>query len=112
SEPSVLRLSDSSWVMYYTVADSRNSGPAIGRATSTDGVVWMKTGDSPVLRGEEGEWDDMGVLEPSVLFDGTTYQMWYAVNDLLLRPGMIGRATSTDGIAWTKSAGPVLTKGE
>jgi predicted GH43/DUF377 family glycosyl hydrolase len=62
----------------------------IGYATSPDGINWTKYDDpstpdppfaesDPVLwEGEDGEWDDMSVLVPSVLFDGTMYRMWYA----------------------------------
>jgi hypothetical protein len=44
----------------------------------------------------------------SVLFDGTTYKMWYAGGNASWT-GQIGYATSPDGITWTKNPNPVIT---
>ncbi len=41
-----------------------------------------------------------------VIFDGSTYQMWYSAGD----PNKIGYATSEDGQQWVKY-GPVLRDG-
>ena len=83
----------------------------IGYATSTDGISWTKQPGNPVLSaGPEGAWDGEKVADPNVLFDGTTYHMWYAGNDG--SGWQIGYATSTDGVTWTKSpSNPVLTTG-
>ena len=43
---------------------------------------------------------------PAVIRNGSSYEMWYWA------PGGIGRATSDDGIHWSKdSSNPVLTEG-
>ena len=50
----------------------------IGYATSSDGIVWTKDANNPVLEpGAEGEWDDFGVAAPTVILDGDIFKMWY-----------------------------------
>ena len=86
----------------------------IGYATSFDGIVWEKYPDNPVLDlGAPGTWDDASVGTPTVLFDGTKYQMWYTGSDVSKPyPHRIGYATSFDGIVWeTHPANPVLDVG-
>lgn len=83
----------------------------IGYARSKDGVVWKKYPGNPVLDDGLGDvWDDDFVSQPSVLYDGIQYCMWYAGYDgTNLR---IGYATSDDGLHWNKHAGnPVLNPG-
>ncbi|MCK4652818.1 MAG: T9SS type A sorting domain-containing protein [Candidatus Cloacimonetes bacterium] len=70
---------------------------------------WTKYEGNPVLDpGPPGAWDENVVVHPSVLFDGTTYHMWYSnyVNALCVN---IGYATSPDGITWTKYDDPTTT---
>lgn len=80
----------------------------IGYATSTNGIDWIKYAGNPVLQvGVPGEWDDAEVGGPSVVFDGTTYHLWYHGSDGSVFS--IGYATSTNGIDWVKyAANPVL----
>jgi len=99
--PSVIN-NGSNYEMWYS-----GFGPAgwqIGHATSPDGLVWAKDTSNPVLQqGGTGTWDENGLIGPTVLFDGSTYKMWYYgkdVNGVL----SIGYATSTDGVNWTKYA--------
>ena len=95
--------------MWYAGDDGPNR--RIGYATSTDGIVWEKHPDNPVLDlGASGTWDDYVVYTPTVLFDGTKYQMWYGGYDG--SNYRIGYATSTDGIVWEKHPeNPVLDLG-
>jgi hypothetical protein len=77
----------------------------IGRATSTDGRVWQKDGSNPVLRvGPTGSWESDFIGPGTVMFDGSTYRMWYdGISGVW--PGIsdaVGYATSSDGIHWTK----------
>lgn len=96
--------------MWYDATDNSNN-IRIGYATSPDRVTWTKYGANPVLDiGSPGEWDDEGVFNPMVIFDSTTYHMWYGGWDSL--NVRIGYATSPDGITWTKYGGnPILDLG-
>jgi predicted GH43/DUF377 family glycosyl hydrolase len=82
----------------------------IGYATSTDGINWVKHGTPVLTVGPSGAWDSSAVALGSVLWNGTTFQMWYAgTNGITYPGGAIGFATSTDGINWVKYSGnPVL----
>ncbi|MCK4921017.1 MAG: Ig-like domain-containing protein, partial [Bacteroidales bacterium] len=85
-------------------------GPRFGHATSPDGVTWEKDTSNPVLSfGAAGSWDYPRVDFPSVIFDGTTYHMWYGGGNIFT--WQIGYATSEDGSVWTKFGNPVLRHG-
>jgi predicted GH43/DUF377 family glycosyl hydrolase len=83
----------------------------IGYASSSDGIEWTKSSMNPVLNpGAPGSWDDDHIRAPTVIFDGTTYHMWYSGCDW--QNYRIGYATSSNGITWTKSAAnPVIDLG-
>ena len=74
-------------------------------------TAWEKYPHNPVLEmGPIGTWDDVGVFQPGVLFDGMEYRMWYSGDNG--SNTRIGVATSPDGIAWTKHvANPVIQLG-
>jgi len=81
-------------------------------AESLNGVDWSLYG--VVLdTGEPGSWDDQWVCEPLVLFDGTTYRMWYIGHGSSESVwSKVGYATSSNGIDWAKhEANPVLVPG-
>lgn len=85
---------------------------AIGYATSTDGISWIKdTVHNPVLtKGAAGEWDSRLAWAPRVLNLNGIYYMWYSGMSLLSYR-RVGLAISSDsGITWNKySNNPVLT---
>jgi hypothetical protein len=85
----------------------------IGYASSSDGITWNKSTSNPLLSaGAPGEWDDFGVGEPNVLFDGALYRMWFSGWRGEWGASQRGYATSANGINWTKYAGnPVLSPG-
>ncbi|MGB5848797.1 MAG: hypothetical protein WBH40_09935, partial [Ignavibacteriaceae bacterium] len=88
--------------MWYGGWDGGSGGTSIGYAYSSDGINWTRdTLNNPVLEpGPSGSWDEVTVYQPSVFFDGTTYNMWFGGhNDINRR---IGFATSPDMINWTK----------
>ena len=110
------------------------SAPQIGYASSPDGITWTKYASNPVMKTDQsGDWDNLGVMTPSVIKNGSTYQMWYTginVNAVSLETNLMGAtsvsgietalvngvnvaicyATSPDGYTWTKNFGPVLQK--
>ena len=100
--PTVLKLNDTFHMWYGGIA-SEASGLEIGHATSSDGEVWEKDSQNPVLKkGEAGSWDDQRVYIPHVVHDGSVFHMWYvgAGSEGTEYPGY---ATSEDGTNWTKS---------
>ena len=83
----------------------------IDLAQSNDGVSWTMV-DSGVLRpGEAGAFDSLTLLYPDVVATDSGYVMYYTGFDG--QSFGIGRAQSTDGIAWERSpVGAVLEKGD
>jgi predicted GH43/DUF377 family glycosyl hydrolase len=74
----------------------------IGHAVSSDGKLWKRTGDRPVLSAEK-PWEKVAVMCPHVLYDERekVYRMWYSGGEQY-EPNAIGHATSTDGLKWIK----------
>ncbi|MGR3219640.1 MAG: T9SS type A sorting domain-containing protein [Candidatus Anammoxibacter sp.] len=121
--PHTVIKEDSLYKMWYwggTPGWPQNSTVQIGLATSTDGINWVKYDDpsttappfansDPVLkRGVAGEWDGVWVWMPMVLPTETGYEMWY-IGGGNFEPFLVGYATSTDGILWTKlTTNPIL----
>jgi predicted GH43/DUF377 family glycosyl hydrolase len=105
-------FADGQYRMWYCgVGDHDPSNVRIGYATSADGVVWEKHRDNPVLDiGIEGTWESHSVSDPTVVFDGTEYRMWYSGSDGSITK--IGYATSAHGVAWEKHPNnPVIDVG-
>jgi predicted GH43/DUF377 family glycosyl hydrolase len=112
-DPTVARVG-SGYVMWYSGTAEDGTGPAIFRATSTNGRAWVRDPVSePVMTGSAGTFDARGVFAPDVVYDpadaATPYRMYYAGKGNVF--GAIGYATSQDGITWTKHAGAVLDHG-
>ena len=93
------------WPLGVALAVLLSAGGASGQ------TPWTKDPANPVLEaGNPGEWDQGGVLSGAVLFDGTTYHLWYAGVRTEWPDADIGYATSPDGATWTKHPGPVLER--
>lgn len=93
--------------MWYHGCDEAYTACSIGRATSANGTTWTKHPGNPVLTGTPGGFDEGFVTWPIVLKNGSLYEMWYTSFG-----SGIGRATSPDGIVWTKDpSNPVLPEG-
>jgi hypothetical protein len=93
------------WVMYMTATLATEAeGWDIWRATAAaaDGA-WTR-GEEPVLqRGPAGAWDAGGLDFPAVVAIEGGYEMFYSgIPSMQRETGSVGRATSTDGIEWTK----------
>ena len=114
AEP-VLIIEDGTWVLYYNASSAPNPGPgnAIGRATaSSPNGPWTRNENAVLKTGNAGEWD-FGLITPnSVVSTDSGYVMYYSASSGLeneYKPGMIGMATSPDGISWTKYNDPATT---
>jgi hypothetical protein len=69
----------------------------IRHAVSEDGVHWAVDPGICIAPGE-GEY---GVGRPVVLWEGSTYRMWYSIRSFD-RPYRMGYAESDDGLHWTR----------
>ena len=101
---SVLVEDDGTWVLYFYTWDSKTnpSSSVIGRATAPGPTgPWVADGDPILTLGAKGEWDEQQVLAPHVLKTDSGYVMYYSGGDAA-GIQMIGMATSSDGISWTK----------
>ncbi len=90
--------------MWYGANGRYNSSTRwrIGYAESEDGINWVKHPE-PVLKADQA-WEGMDVGNPTVVYDGKLYHMWYHGDR------DIGHAISDDGIKWEKDKNnPVLT---
>jgi predicted GH43/DUF377 family glycosyl hydrolase len=80
-------------------------------AESLDGVAWTMKGKGVLKPGEAGAFDSLTLLYPNVLSTAAGYVMYYTGFDG--QAFSIGRAESTDGLAWDKSPSTaVLGRGE
>ena len=102
--PASVILDGETYKMWYS---GFGGSSGIGYAYSTNGVDWTKHPD-PVLGrlSYPGGWDKFPA-DPSVVFDGFLYHMWYAGRTT--GNWKIGYAFSTDGINWSRHRGnPVV----
>ena len=75
----------------------------LAHATAIQGTQVLNVGPAP--------WDSAQLFRPWVIYDGTSFTMWYGGEDSQ-GADRIGMATSNDGISWTKYSGnPVLDPG-
>ncbi len=105
---SVVVKDDGTWVMYFYTWE-KSFTPftgAIGRATAP-GPSGPWTPDATVVLkpGTGDAWDSAQVSSPSVVRTDNGYAMYYN-GSRTLGDRMIGMATSTDGITWTKYNDP------
>lgn len=97
--------------MWYQCWTPGNDNYSIGHGYSVDGLNWCLCSGPVLERGGGGVWDEAFVQGATVLYDGHLYHMWYggSTNE---EETMIGYATSSDGINWTKfSCNPVIELG-
>ncbi|MBI3366790.1 alpha/beta fold hydrolase [Candidatus Roizmanbacteria bacterium] len=76
----------------------------IGSAQSNDGIHWDVSSQSQIAASGDG----LGVVEPSIIKNGSIYQMWY--HEYTQNESRIRYATSLDGISWTIFPQVVLSK--
>jgi predicted GH43/DUF377 family glycosyl hydrolase len=104
-EPSVVNVSGT-YHMWYS-GTSKWPYFSIGHATSSDGKSWTKDTANPILTPSAGSWDSNEVYAPSVVMNGSDFEMFYSGNTGGL--WVTGHATSNNGTSWTKDGTPFLT---
>ncbi|MBC8321795.1 MAG: T9SS type A sorting domain-containing protein [Bacteroidetes bacterium] len=112
---SVIRINDTLKMWYSGSSDNFGYDISIGYAWSLDNIDWYVLPNKVLEHGDIGTWEETGVFQPVVYYDGTLYHMWYGgfEGTTLYDPMQEGYATSTDGIYWVKDTdnNPVITLG-
>ena len=102
------------WAMYFTgTLASEQQGWDIWMATAPglDGP-WTRADDPVLRRGDAGAWDAGGLDFPTVIAGEAGYEMFYSgIPTTDTNEGSVGRATSEDGVEWTKDDAPVVEPG-
>lgn len=121
-DPSVM-YEDGRYTMWFTAGERTTAPgedpswwPVIARSTSDDGVLWSDVKDIDrdiiaVLSGGTEGLDSVGVETIHVDRDPDGGYVAYYSGGLGQEPSaiyVIGRATSPDGVRWTKSSEPVM----
>lgn len=102
---SVYVTDDGTWVLiFHTV--NRSGASAVGRATAPAPTGPWTADPEPVLEpGPSDAWDGRDLTWPNVIPTDDGFVMYYTGVDALGRL-QIGRATSADGLTWTKHDDP------
>ncbi len=101
----------SQFKMWYSGYSTLTHGQ-IGLATSNDGIHWSKL-TNPILSPNQNDGWEKDIGEPSVIFDGNNYQMWYLSANFSSNNGeyyRIKHAISNNGINWSVDNGYALVK--
>jgi hypothetical protein len=108
---SAVLVEANTWVLYYAGEKAMGIGGPIGRATAPSPTGPWSREEKPVLMdGSPTEWDALGIIPLSVIATDEGYVMYYAGGHITSETGgMIGLATSPDGITWTKYDDPTTT---
>jgi hypothetical protein len=111
---SVLVTADGTWVLYgWGFRGTTNPAPTVAwRATAPGPDGPWTAGPGVILEPAAGDaWDGQGIFGLSVMPDGDAFRMIYTASSKLFpNKGVIGMATSNDGIAWTKFDRPTATR--
>ena len=87
--------------MWYSAHDFEEW--SINYATSSNGAVWKKHPGNPLMRAaHDGRWDENFISEPSVLWSGGRFEMWYNGGSERTSTLRVGYAWSEDGLTWYK----------
>lgn len=115
NDPSVLKVADNSYLMYYTRAE-KYVIDRIHVAVSKDGIHWKPKGIA-LDAGPKNSWDALSVGRPSVIRENGLFKMWYDGRKDFA-PGSpvegvpfaspshryVGYATSKDGFHWKRQS--------
>ena len=106
--PSVLADTTAHGYKMWFTGQPFGAGWSISAAISVDGIAWYSYVNNPILESGPAAFETDGVMNCDVIYDGTTYKMYYTGIRGCCTAG-IGLATSTDGVHWSRYAGnPVL----
>jgi hypothetical protein len=110
----MLKESSTYSFFYWGYTDSGDySTWKIGLATGTDLTSLSKSGSNPVLAGGGDDSWNVGVLEPFVVLEGSTYVMFYQGNETAANDrSSVGYATSSDKTTWTKNGTKLISQGD
>ena len=95
--------------MYHMWYTGQNKGVSkIGYAVSTDGKIFVRQSDFPVLEAST-KAEGLSVMNPHVIWNEKKqkFQMWYAAGENY-EPDVLFYAESKDGLFWKKNADPVM----
>lgn len=95
----------------YFQGETPDNHQLTGLATSTDGINFTMLPDPVLPVGAPGTYDDLHAADPYVIRVGDEYWMYYSACTHDYKFTM-ARATSKDGVHWTKDAQPVFAAGE
>ena len=94
----VIRLADNEYHMWYgsgKTGDPVAYGAGIGYATSTDGIVWTRDEDNPLLHYTDGpEYRSKRCYTPWVFIDGLEARMYFSAENNTSGADSIGLATA------------------
>ena len=103
---------DGVYYLFYQVTKSGAS--KICAASSTNLLTWtrLNSGNPVIDIGTAGQWDESGAHDPAarLMEDGATIEIFYAGHDSGGHYA-IGRATSTDGVTFTKTGKLIDSEG-
>ncbi len=106
TNPSVIRLTDGTYLMIYGIQTAMPTTEEQFRATSNDGITFTKQGSDPVLSADAGENDFVSVVD-MIYINDTTLRMYFVANTV---DSYVHTATSTDdGATWTREGEITLT---
>ncbi len=108
--PHVYLGADGDLEMVYAASDS--AVVRIGRATSMDGLTWVRHEENgapaPVLGPDSLGFDSDGLYEPFVIDDGEQRRMWYeGLRIFVEEVPRVGAAVERDGEVWVKAYRPL-----
>jgi predicted GH43/DUF377 family glycosyl hydrolase len=106
----VFVMDDGTWVLYFSTWGNGTQfipPSLIGRAIAPSPEGPWTVDPEPVLEPSQNGWDSGSVQRPDVLRVGDIYYLYYFGSSSA--GGMIGMATSSDGIHWTRYDDPATT---
>lgn len=77
SDPRVVKVGSTYHMLYFGTPAAPTY--QIGYASSSDGIQWSRYSGNPVVRlGQSGSWDDYSLSMHCVIWQDSTFKMWYA----------------------------------